>query len=126
MSRRYFLGFITNHINLSSHSKSPCLEKGPKKPKNNNFWKYKNKERWKQTSNYYYNVENFHQLGPVIKAKWMDARKVPKIQTQGKHEHKECQNTTKIGVKIDDQNPEKNTEEKGKAQKSRRTKKLKT
>lgn len=97
------------------------MEKGPKKPKNDKFWKYTNKERWKQTSNFYYNVENFHQLGPVIKSKWKDAREVPKIQIQGKHVHEERQNKIEIN-----QDPEKNIEAKGKAQKNRCTKKLKT
>jgi len=117
---------MKNHINLSSHSKTPGRERDSKKTKNTNFWKYKNKERWKQDSNFYYNVENFHQFGPVIKAKWMDARKVPKSQTQGNHEHEECQNTTEIDLKNEYQSPEKNIEERGKARKNRCTKKLKS
>jgi len=33
------------------------------------------KDWWKMNSNYYNNVENFHQFGPVIRAKWMEKQK---------------------------------------------------
>ena len=106
LSRRYFVGFITNHFNcFSSHTNSPWWKKEQKPPKKEHVWKYKKKERWKQNSNFHHNVENFHQFGPVIRTKWMDARKVPKNQSQCRRENVQYQRTPNHHVIIEDQNP---------------------
>jgi len=40
-----------------------------------NEQKEKEKNNWWKNSNYYKNVENYYQFGPVVKAKWMKGSK---------------------------------------------------
>lgn len=60
-----------------SKSSKPTIgtpEKSEKKKNSKDWWKYKNKEMWKQTSNFFHNVQNKQQFGEVVRAKWKDAR----------------------------------------------------
>lgn len=80
--------FVKQVRSKSSKSNNPTSSKNEDEKKTQSktkdVWKYKEKERWKQTSNFHHNVENFHQFGPVMRSPWMDARS-KKEKTKGEN-----------------------------------------
>jgi len=73
LSRRYVGELITKHVQyMSIKSDAPRSGKKGKTEKN------KAGECWKKKSNFFHNVQNFQQFGPVIRAKWMESSRADK------------------------------------------------
>jgi len=49
---------------------------------------------WKNNTNFIYDVENFNQFGPVIRAKWMDKRNISPIKLNEAQNDAQTKGTT--------------------------------